>query len=1004
GRDRRDFPELPTMLRDSVERDKLAELNEVILRACELDPERRYASADEMHADLALLQTGRSVKQQRALQRRLRAARRAGLAAGMVAVLAGVAGYEARRAERAATDRLVRMDVANGVARMEEGNYPGSLLWFANALKLGREHQPLDTLNRLRMALLLDQLPKLNQIFFHRGLINDAEFSPDGRFLATASYDHTARVWDLATGQPRTPPLRHADDVRSAAFSADGRWLVTASNDHTARIWDALTGQLAAPELRHRDQVAHAGFSPDGRRVVTASADHTAGIWDAKTGRLICSLRHADMVDWAVFSPDGRRVVTASRDFTARIWDAETGQPVGAPLVHGARVRMAVFSPDGRRLGTASDDGTARIWEIDPGQSNPRLGDVAGGQRRARIWDAATGQPLDISLRHRDWVLGIAFSPDGALFATASKDYCAQVWDAHTGEPLGRRILHGNRVTRVAFSPDGRWLLTASSDHTVCVWNARAGTPAAPRLPHNGGVITAGFSPNGRQVVSAGHDAVARVWDLSTPASGRLGLPTGVLSSWFSPDASCLSTCSGSDWRLRIWRVRDGQVLPGSAAGLLTEVPTGRTTLPRVICFSSAEVRPWLLYSDDAQRVTKVWNFRTGESVAAPGLFVSRATFSPDGRKVATVISRFAPHRPGEQPDDQLWIRDAATLRRLASVDLRKSGYREGWSVAVAFSPDGRRLAIGFGNTHQKTSGYARILDTTTGQPFTSPMKAPAAVVRVAFSPDGRLLLTGCDDASSDPMEARVWDAGTGRPIGPPLRHGDGINAAKWSPDSSRVLTASQDGTARVWNARTGEPLTPPLEHPRQVEDADFSPDSRLIVTACIDGTIRVWDATTGQPVSPPLGSADSVDHPVQSVGVTPDGRWIFSAEQSSFHSDDLAKITPRVLAPAMWCLKPTTLPAPELMEVAQAISGQWIDASGAAVPMDPEMLRSVWEKTRTRHPDLFSTSAERVVLWRREQAQECERDQAWFAARFHLDRLTQRAPTDSALASVAPP
>ena len=117
----------------------------------------------------------------------------------------------------------------------------------------------------------------------HDGEVNSAQFSADGRWVVTASYDHTARVWDAATGKALGEPMRHSGLVSFAQFSADGQRVVTASYDHTARVWDAATGKVLSEPMRHDDEVYSAQFSADGQRVVTASFDKTARLWDIPT-------------------------------------------------------------------------------------------------------------------------------------------------------------------------------------------------------------------------------------------------------------------------------------------------------------------------------------------------------------------------------------------------------------------------------------------------------------------------------------------------------------------------------------------------------------------------------------------------------------------------------------------------------------------------------------------------------------------------------------------------
>jgi WD40 repeat protein len=109
--------------------------------------------------------------------------------------------------------------------------------------------------------------------------------------LVKASYDYTARLWDVASGEELAVLVGHESYVTSAAFSPDGSQVVTASIDKTARLWDVASGQELAVLRGHTDTVFMANFSPDGSQVVTASRDKTARLWD--------NLTLDELIEWA---------------------------------------------------------------------------------------------------------------------------------------------------------------------------------------------------------------------------------------------------------------------------------------------------------------------------------------------------------------------------------------------------------------------------------------------------------------------------------------------------------------------------------------------------------------------------------------------------------------------------------------------------------------------------------------------------------------------------------
>jgi WD40 repeat protein len=676
----------------------------------------------------------------------------------------------------------------------------------------GAKRAPTDQAEHALRTVLEGPLEHL--ILHHGGPVYVAAFSPDGKCIVTASVDHSARVWEAATGHLLTTLAGHNGPVNDVAFSPDGKHFVTASDDGTARVWDTATGQPQVTLTWPNTELRKAVFSPDGNRVLTTGSDSSARVWDAETGALRTTLSgHTRVVYSAAFSPDGTRIVTASDDGTARVWDAEKGLSRAILGGHTRVVCDAVFSPDGKRVVTASWDETARLW------------------------DAESGRALATLSGHSGAVYGATFSRDGKRIVTASADHTARVWDVESGHLLTTLSGHAGPVNEAVFSPDGTRIVTASEDATARVWDAESGLLYATLGGGAGVVYSAGFSPDGSRIITSSDDGTARVWDANVghPLAILTGRNGRLYDAAFLPDGKHVVT-AGEDPATRVWDTESGH---------LSATLAGHTLMVYTVAFSPDGKR---IVTASADHTARVWDAATGHvltTLNGHSFRVNDAVFSPDGRRIVT---------SGDDNTARVW--DAATGHLLATLG------HAGPVNDAAFSPDGKRIV-------SASADYtARLWDAESGR-LLATLTHGAAVSDAKFSPDGKRIVTASYDHT-----ARIWNAADGTLLTTLAGHTRWVYAAAFSPDGRRIVTASADHTARMWDAETGHLLTTLTGHVARVNDAVFSPDGNRIVTASQDNTARVWNAESGHLLGTLTGHTDQVYR----ATFSPDGRRIITA------------------------------------------------------------------------------------------------------------------------------
>jgi dipeptidyl aminopeptidase/acylaminoacyl peptidase len=256
-------------------------------------------------------------------------------------------------------------------------------------------------------------------------------YSPDGSRIASASWDHTVKVWDARSGTEIATLRGHKAQVTSVAFSSDGSRIASASWDQTVKVWDARSGTEIATLRGHGAQVSSLAYSPDGSRIAGALTDSTVKLWDARSGVEIIALRgHTNLVTSVAYSPDGSRIASASWDGMVKVWEVRTGTEIATLRGHTGFVYSVAYSPDGSRIASASGDGTVKEW------------------------DARSGTEIATLRGHTSFVSSVAYSPDGSRLVSTDLSGKRMVWDA-----AGARLLPDerppNRLPLSSVSPDG---------------------------------------------------------------------------------------------------------------------------------------------------------------------------------------------------------------------------------------------------------------------------------------------------------------------------------------------------------------------------------------------------------------------------------------------------------------------------------------------------------------------------------------------------------------------